>query len=132
MEIPFKRVHDDLRHFGGDIKDPLAHEIFSTIAHETFGVPGSAEGTMKQFYEAAKERGYFDVKIVIDGKEFNPEFFNRVFDGLDKMIERKALEMACDKVKDALREADILNEIVKDAGANLIDKFNLNTEDYEN
>lgn len=131
MKIEWNRTGHSSRDDQGNITDMAAAEIWRTLSDAWAKENFDKGSEINDMMEAAKARGHFDMKIVIDGKEFDPNLMQDIINGLDKMLDKRALEIASDKVKDALREVDKLNEIVRDAGADIIDKFNLTTEDYD-
>lgn len=133
MIVTFDRVDRQIRHDREteETWDSLAEEIFCTIANETWPEGGGEVSDMKQFWEDAKDRGQFEIKIVIDGKEMNPAFLERYYKNIDKHIKAEAQKLAYEKVREALEESQKLTEIVQDAGDKIIEKFGLDKEDYE-
>lgn len=130
MIVLFERVNKQMCRVGDDW-DSLAEEIFCTISAETWTEDGSAKEDMKKLWDDAKDRGQFEIKLVIDGKEMNPALLEKYYSNIDKYIKEQAQKLALETVREALNESHKLTEIVQDAGDKIIEKFGLDKEDYE-
>lgn len=99
------------------------------IAEEVFRAVSSLfkENTedFQAFAQPAQDRGYFDVKITIDGKEFEPELMGIIYEHIDEFIEQRASIMAAEKFKDVIGEVDALGNIVIEAKEKILEKYNI-------
>ena len=78
--------------------------------------------------KAMKERAY-DVKLLVNGVELEPKFFNNIVNNIEKYIEREAQSLINDRLFEAEQEARKLEEVVRSATENLREKFNIPDED---
>lgn len=81
--------------------------------------------------KAGEKDRCFDVKLIINGFECEPRYLNDIWSKIDSYIDKEADKIAHEKIQDALRQADILHDIIKDASQKIMSSFCLNPEDYE-
>jgi len=71
----------------------------------------------------AEQEQFYDIKILINGKEFEPKFFNRIMLSMEKHIENAALTLLSEKLSDAEQEAENFLEKIKEMKDNMLDSF---------
>ena len=73
----------------------------------------------------AIEDQYFDVKLLVNGVEIEPSFYNNLIDKIDEHIENAAKAKIIQNLEKAIAAAYELNELVEKAKANIINQFKL-------
>jgi len=73
----------------------------------------------------------FDVKLIINGVECEPIYLNSIWKKIEEYVDREANIKANEKVKEALDKIYIINDIIKDASTKIMEKFDLDIENYE-
>ncbi|QQO97077.1 hypothetical protein Nekkels1_72 [Cellulophaga phage Nekkels_1] len=76
----------------------------------------------------AQEKGVYEVKLLINGKELEPKFFNDLMNRLELYIKEEAREMIEEKLFKVEQKGIRLEEIVKLATEKIRDEFNIDSE----
>lgn len=84
-----------------------------------------------EILDSAMESREYEVKLVVNGFELDPKVLNLFHEKADEWIETRAKEMAAAKFHEAAREAEIFAKMVNDMKNSLIEKYNIDTADYE-
>jgi predicted component of type VI protein secretion system len=79
--------------------------------------------------EAAQNRGYFDVKLTIDGIEGDPALLGVIYQNINEFIERRAGQIAAEKFKESMQEVEALGNIVEQAKNKIMEKYNIKEEE---
>lgn len=73
----------------------------------------------------AREDQYYEVKLLVNGVELEPEFYNDLVNNITDHIEAQAKSMVVEKLNLAEEEAEKLYQLVKETKENIINKFGL-------
>jgi len=74
----------------------------------------------------------FDVKLVVNGIELDPKLLDVLVTGINQVVERNAIRIAEEKLRDPLESAEKLSAIIDEARQKIRDEFKLeNSDDYE-
>ena len=71
----------------------------------------------------------YDIKLVINGIEVEPRLLDRLYNGIEKIVDREAAMIADEKLKDALGSVDVLREVIKEAEYKIREKFDIPNEE---
>lgn len=80
--------------------------------------------------EKASEDQFYDVKLLVNGVELEPTFYNRLVNNIEKYIDAEAKSLVCQKLKEAEEKSRKLSELIDAAKNSIIDEFNLDDEDF--
>lgn len=102
------------------------------VAEEVFRLISSLATTNQtkfvEVLEKAKERGHFDIKLIVDDLEAEPELLGMIYLNINSFIERRAGELAAEKFKEAMTEVEEIGQIVQEAKLKIMEKFNIKEE----
>jgi hypothetical protein len=71
----------------------------------------------------------YDVKLQINGFLVEPTLLPKIISGIEKIIDDEAEKIANEKLVDAMREVDVLHEVIKEAEYKIREKFNIKREE---
>lgn len=71
------------------------------------------------------EVGFYDVKLLVNGVELEPKFYNDLVNNIEKYVDKEANHLLLDKLSEAEQEVNKLLEVIELAKNSIIDKFNL-------
>ena len=77
----------------------------------------------------ATEDQFYDVKLLVNGVELEPTFYNRLVDNIEKYIDAEAKSLVHQKLVEAVNKSRKLTEIIEAAKNSIIDEFNLDDSD---
>ena len=77
----------------------------------------------------AQEKGAYEVKLLVNGNELEPKFFNDLMNRLELYIKKEAKEMIEEKLFEAEQKGRKLEEMVKLATEQIRDEFNIEVDD---
>jgi hypothetical protein len=104
----------------GKVRDWICEEVLSSLTDETIYSPTQND-----------EDGHvYEIKLVINGIEVEPKLLQRLYDGIEKIVDDEAAIIADNKLKDALSSIDTLHEVIKEAEYKIRDKFNIEDKEY--
>lgn len=106
-------------------KEYVAEEIFRMVSN----LLQSDKDKFVEVMEAAKERGYFEIKLSVDGINAEPELLGAIYQNINMFIERRAGELAADLFHDAMHEVNQLGDIVLEAKKKIMEKYNIKEEE---
>lgn len=113
MKITFDEINHEKKWIHSELLNSLTHEVI----------------------EAAQDDQYYDVKLLVNGIELEPVFFNSLMSGISKYIEAEVENMVSDKLTVLKNKMARLDEILSAATGNIVEEFNLieykNTSDAE-
>ncbi len=92
----------------------LHHELIRSLSFEII--------------EKAKEDGFYDIKLLVNGVELEPDFYNDLVCNIEKYIDSEAKNLIKNELEKAESESRKLYEIIKAAKDSIIDKFDLYNE----
>ncbi len=111
-----------------DAKTPqeyVAEEVFRMASK----ILQSDQTKFVEFMEAAQNRGYFEVKLTVDGIENDPELLGVIYQNINEFIERRAGQIAAEKFKESMQEVEALGNIVEQAKNKIMEKYNIKEEE---
>lgn len=80
---------------------------------------------------AAVKDGFYEVKIVINGVELEPNLFNEVMSGIERYIDDQARSLIREELEEAENKVRKLSELVEEASNKIRDEFKLQTNNYD-
>lgn len=75
------------------------------------------------------DKGYLEVKLVLNDVEVEPYLFNQIMNNLEEAINKQAKSLIRKELSEAQSQIDILGDLITEAGFKIKNQFNL--EDYE-
>lgn len=96
----------------------LYEEIMNSLTPEIIDSGRTADGDI-----------VYDIKLQINGFVVEPQLLTKIIKGIEKIIDDEAQRVADDKLSEALREVDILHQVIKEAEYKIRDKFNIPMEE---
>ena len=104
----------------GKVKDWICEELLSSLTDETIYSPIQTE-----------EDGHiYEIKLVINGIEVEPKLLQRLYDGIEKIVDDEAAIIADNKLKEALHSIDMLHGVIKEAEYKIREQFNIEDQEY--
>ena len=79
--------------------------------------------------KASNDR-FYEVKLLVNGIELEPKFFNDLVNNIGKYIDAEAEKLAAEKIAKISERQNILLNVIDEAIYKIKDEFNINTEDY--
>ena len=79
--------------------------------------------------KASNDR-FYEVKLLVNGIELEPKFFNDLVNNIGKYIDAEAEKLAAEKIAKISERQNILLNVIGEAIYKIKDEFNINTEDY--
>lgn len=76
----------------------------------------------------ASEDQFYDVKLVINGVEIEPNIFNDIMNGIEKYIDAEAKELVKIKLEKAEYKIRKLDELISDASDKIREEFDLGND----
>ena len=76
-----------------------------------------------------KNDAAYDVKLLVNGKELEPKFFNYLVENINKYIDDRAKELINDKLWDAKMKADKVYDVINKINDDIREEFNI-SDDY--
>lgn len=77
---------------------------------------------------AAKNDGFFEVKLLVNGVELEPDLFNDIVNNIERYIDNQARSLVTHSLESAKMKADKLSEMIVVAISNVVEEFNLDSE----
>jgi len=78
----------------------------------------------------ASEDQFYDVKLLVNGIELEPVFYNKLVSNIEKYIDSEARFLVRQKFEEAEDKASKLSELIEAAKNSIIDEFNLDDQDF--
>jgi len=76
----------------------------------------------------ASEDQFYDVKLVINGVEIEPNIFNDIMNGIEKYIDAEAKEIVKIKLEKAEYKIRKLDELISEASDKIREEFDLGND----
>lgn len=83
-----------------------------------------------EIIEKTKEDRFYDVKLLVNGVELEPVFYNKLVNNIEKYIEDEAKHLVCEKLAEAENKLNQLIDLINTAKGSIIDGFGLVEEKY--
>jgi len=77
----------------------------------------------------AREEGAYEVKLLVNGKELEPKFFNDLVNNIEKYVDKTAKQLVEDRLYEAEMKARKLEEMIKQATEDIREEFDIPSED---
>lgn len=103
MKITFDDVVNGREWIHAEMRNSLTHDLIDKAVSE-------------QCYE---------VKILINGVEVEPELYNKIMNGVEKYIEIQAKELVIEKLEEADNKSRKLNDLINEACEKIKEEFKL-------
>ena len=117
MRITSKEILEGTR---GEVKNYICKELLASLTAESIHSP-----------EQSEEDGHiYEVKLLINGIEVEPKLLQRLYDGIEKIVDREGAIIADNKLKEALPRIDMLNGIIKESMYKIREEFNIEDMEY--
>lgn len=117
MKITSKELVSGIR---GGVKDYICEEILSSLTSETIHSP----------IETEEDGMVYEVKLLINGIEVEPKLLQRIYAGIEKIVDDEAAIIADNKLKEALHSIDMLHGVIKEAEYKIREQFNIEDQEY--
>ena len=78
----------------------------------------------------AREKGFYEVKLLVDGVELEPMLLNKLLTNIEKYIDNEAKAIVNQKFIEAENKINQLTEIFNDAKYKIQNDFGLDSNDY--
>ena len=78
----------------------------------------------------ASEDQFYDVKLLVNGIELEPSFYNKLVGNIEKYIDAEAKGLVRQKLEEAENKSRKLSELIEAAKNSIIDEFNLEDTDF--
>ena len=95
-------------------KEFIHHEILSSLTDEVM--------------LSVDDKRQYEVKLLVNGIELEPKFFNDLINNIEKYIEKEAQKLINDRCFEAEMKARKLEETVKEAIENIREEFIINNK----
>ena len=79
--------------------------------------------------KASKDQ-FYDVKLLVNGVELEPTFYNKLVNNIEKYIDAEAKSLVRQKLEAAEEKSRKLSELIDAAKNSIIDEFNLDDDDF--
>lgn len=76
--------------------------------------------------KASNDR-FYEVKLLVNGIELEPKFFNDLVNNIGKYIDAEAEKLAAEKIAKISERQNILLNVIDEAIYKIKDEFNINT-----
>lgn len=73
---------------------------------------------------------FYDVKLLVNGVELEPAFYNKLVNNIEKYIDAEAKSLVRQKLEEAEEKSRKLSELIDAAKNSIIDEFNLDDENF--
>jgi hypothetical protein len=79
--------------------------------------------------DETRESQEYDIKITINGREFEPTLLVRLFEEQEKFIKTEAQKLVTDKFDDVDRDVELLKDTIREVKYKIQEKFEIRDED---
>ena len=73
----------------------------------------------------AREDQFYDVKLLVNGVELEPNFYNKLVNNICKYIDAEAKSLVLQKLEEVEKKSKKLSELIESAKNSIINEFNL-------
>lgn len=77
----------------------------------------------------ARNDGFYDVKLLVNGVELEPQLFNKIMDGIASYIDAQAKSLVKEKLENAENKARKLESLIIEASNKIQEEFDLNVDE---
>jgi hypothetical protein len=78
----------------------------------------------------ASEDRFYDVKLLVNGVELEPELFNKIVNNIEKYIDEQAKSLVREKLEEAENKVRRLSELFDEVAYKIKDEFNLDEREF--
>ena len=78
---------------------------------------------------AAKD-GAYEVQLLVNGTKLEPKFFNDLVNNIEKYVDAQAKQLVENKLYEAERKAQKLEEMIKQATDDIREEFDIPNDEY--
>ena len=78
----------------------------------------------------ARGDGFFDVKLLVNGIELEPQVFNKMVNNIENYINEQAKSLVRNKLEEAENKVRKLSEMFDAVADKIKDEFNLNESEF--
>jgi len=79
--------------------------------------------------DSGKEKQEYEIKLLINGFEHDPNWINKFIESIDEYIDKEAQIKANELYREAMRKGEILNEIIEEATNKIAEEFNISIDE---
>lgn len=80
--------------------------------------------------EQASEDRFYDLKLLVNGIELEPNFYNKLINNIDKYIDEQAKSLIREKLEEAENKVRKISEMFDEIAYRLKDEFNLDEREF--
>jgi uncharacterized protein YllA (UPF0747 family) len=73
----------------------------------------------------ASEDRFYEIKLLVNGIELEPQLFNKIVNNIEKYIDEQAKSLVREKLEEAENKVRRLSELFDEAASRIKDEFNL-------
>lgn len=77
-----------------------------------------------------EEDQFFDVKLLVNNIELEPQVLNKIINNIEKYIEEKAKDLINDELNEAKEKSEKLSELINGVCNEIKEEFNINDGDF--
>jgi hypothetical protein len=78
----------------------------------------------------ASEDRFYDVKLLVNGIELEPQLFNKIVNNIEKYIDEQAKSLVREKLEEAENKVRRLSELFDEVAYKIKDEFNLDEREF--
>ena len=78
----------------------------------------------------ASEDRFYEVKLLVNGIELEPQLFNKIVNNIEKYIDEQAKLLVREKLVEAENKIRKLSEMIDEVSYKIIEEFNLDEQEF--
>ena len=78
----------------------------------------------------ASEDRFYEVKLLVNGIELEPQLFNKIVNNIEKYIDEQAKLLVREKLVEAENKIRKLSELIDEVSYKIIEEFNLDEQEF--
>ena len=78
-----------------------------------------------EMIQKAAADGFYDIKLLVNGEELEPEFFNKIMNNVEKYIIKQAKSYLVEKLEESSQKIRKLEELYTQAANKISEEFDL-------
>ena len=78
----------------------------------------------------ASEDRFYEVKLLVNGIELEPQLFNKIVNNIEKYIDEQAKSLVREKLEEAENKVRRLSELFDEVSYKIKDEFNLDEREF--
>jgi hypothetical protein len=80
--------------------------------------------------DQAIKLGYYEVKLIVNGVELEPQLFNDIVNGIEMYIKKEANSIVAEELYQAKYKINRLEQLIEEAAYKIREEFDIKEEDY--